>query len=113
MQFDEEVDTRLRQTVLGDESLLHKFTDAAGDLAVNLVVGAIILALTLVMCGDQDILTPLAQGPQGAGSDVIARLIPNAELCLLEGVGHTNLMEVPELSVEIVTAFLRRVSTQN
>ena len=47
MQFDEEVDTRLRQTVLGDESLLHKFTDAAGDLAVNLVVGAIILALTL------------------------------------------------------------------
>lgn len=47
MQFDEEVDTRLHQTVLGDESLLHKFTDAAGDLAVNLVVGAIILALTL------------------------------------------------------------------
>lgn len=47
MQFDEEVDTRLRQTVLGDESLLHKFTDAAGDLAVNLVVGAVILALTL------------------------------------------------------------------
>lgn len=47
MQFDEEVDARLRQTVLGDESLLHKFTDAAGDLAVNLVVGAIILALTL------------------------------------------------------------------
>ena len=72
-----------------------------------------ITAPTLVMCGDQDILTPLAQGPQGAGSDVIARLIPTAELCLLEGVGHTNLMEVPELSVEIVTAFLRRVSTQN
>ncbi|MDP1737456.1 MAG: mechanosensitive ion channel family protein [Caulobacter sp.] len=47
MQFDDEVDRRLRQTVLGDESLLHKFTDAAGDLAVNLVVGAVILALTL------------------------------------------------------------------
>ncbi|MDO8296531.1 MAG: mechanosensitive ion channel family protein [Caulobacter sp.] len=47
MQFDSEVDQRLRQTVLGDESLLHKFTNAAGDLAVNLVVGAVILALTL------------------------------------------------------------------
>jgi len=47
MQFDDEVDRRLRQTVLGDESLLHKFTDAAGDLAVNLVVGAVILILTL------------------------------------------------------------------
>lgn len=46
MQFDEQVDARLRQTVLGDESLLHKFTNAAGDLAVNLVIGAIILALT-------------------------------------------------------------------
>ena len=47
MQFDDEVDHRLRQTVLGDESLLHKFTNAAGDLAVNLVVGAVILVLTL------------------------------------------------------------------
>lgn len=65
------------------------------------------------MCGDQDIVTPLTQGTQGVGSDVIARLIPNAELHLLEGIGHTNLMEVPELSVEIVTAFLRRVSTQS
>lgn len=42
-----QVDERLRQTLMGDESLLHKFTDAAGDLAVNLVVGAIILMLTL------------------------------------------------------------------
>ncbi|HRD26776.1 MAG TPA: mechanosensitive ion channel family protein [Caulobacter sp.] len=47
MQFDAEVDQRLRQTLLGDESLLHKFTDAAGDLAVNLVIGTIILVLTL------------------------------------------------------------------
>ena len=47
MPFDDQVDKRLRQTVLGDESLLHKFTDAAGDLAVNLVVAAIILILTL------------------------------------------------------------------
>jgi small conductance mechanosensitive channel len=47
MQFDEEAEARLRQTLMGDESLLHKFTDAAGDLAVNLVVGAVILVLTL------------------------------------------------------------------
>ena len=42
-----QIDDRLRQTLLGDESLLHKFTNAAGDLAVNLVVGVLILALTL------------------------------------------------------------------
>lgn len=46
-----QVDDSLRQSLLGDESLLHKFTDAAGDLAVNLVVGAVILALTLWASG--------------------------------------------------------------
>lgn len=43
----DQVDERLRQTLMGDESLVHKFTDTAGDLAVNLVVAAVILALTL------------------------------------------------------------------
>lgn len=42
-----QIDGRLRQELLGDESLVHKFTDAAGDLAVNLVVAAVILVLTL------------------------------------------------------------------
>ena len=72
-----------------------------------------ITAPTLVMAGDQDILTPITQGPQGAGSDLIAELIPNGELCVMEAMGHTNLMEAPELSVEIVTSFLQRVSTQS
>lgn len=62
MQFDSEVDQRLRQTVLGDESLLHKFTDAAGDLAVNLVVGAVILALTLWASASLAGLTQRAMG---------------------------------------------------
>jgi pimeloyl-ACP methyl ester carboxylesterase len=71
-----------------------------------------IQAPTLVMDGDEDILTPITQGPKGAGSDVIADQIPNAELYVIEGVAHTNLMEVPELSVRVVTEFFQRVSTQ-
>lgn len=71
-----------------------------------------ITAPTLVMGGDEDILTPITQGPQGAGSAMIADLIPNGELYVMPGMGHTNLMEAPELSVEIVTSFLQRVSTQ-
>lgn len=47
MTIADQIDGRLKQTIVGDESLLHKFYDAAGDLAVNLVVAAIILALTL------------------------------------------------------------------
>lgn len=51
MPLQDQIDARLRQTLGGDESLLHKFTDAAGDLAVNLVVGAIILGVTLWASG--------------------------------------------------------------
>jgi pimeloyl-ACP methyl ester carboxylesterase len=71
-----------------------------------------ISAPTLVMDGDEDILTPLDQGPQGLGNRAIAELIPNADLYVIEGVGHTNLMEAPELSTEVVVGFLDRVSTQ-
>ena len=71
-----------------------------------------ISAPTLVMDGDQDILTPLDQGPQGVGNRAIAERIPNAELYVIEGVGHTNLMEAPELSAEVVVGFLDRVTTQ-
>jgi len=49
--FDSEVSQRFRQTVLTDESVIHKFINAAGDLAVNLVVAAIILAVTFWAAG--------------------------------------------------------------
>jgi pimeloyl-ACP methyl ester carboxylesterase len=71
-----------------------------------------IKAPTLVMDGDQDILTPLDQGPQGIGNRAIAEEIPDAELYVIEGVGHTNLMEAPELSTEVVVGFLNRVGSQ-
>jgi len=49
--FDGEVNDRLRQIVLGDETLLHKFARAAGDLSVNLVVAVIILIVTFWAAG--------------------------------------------------------------
>jgi 3-oxoadipate enol-lactonase len=71
-----------------------------------------IKAPTLVMDGDQDILTPLDQGPQGIGNRAIAEAVPNAELYVIEGVGHTNLMEAPVLSTEVVVGFLDRIGSQ-
>lgn len=47
----EQVDDRLRQTLTGDESLLHKFSDAAGDIAVNLTIALVVLVLTLWAAG--------------------------------------------------------------
>lgn len=70
-----------------------------------------ITAPTLVMDGDLDFLTPLDQGPQGAGSRLIAERIPNAELYVIDGCAHTNLMEMPELSTSVVVEFLQRVAT--
>ena len=44
--LEKEITTRLGQTVTSDENVLHKFIDAAGDLAVNLVVAVLILMVT-------------------------------------------------------------------
>ncbi len=63
---------------------------------------------TLVMDGDLDVLTPLDQGPEGAGNRFIADAIPNSELYIVEGCGHTNLVERPEESIKVVREFLDR-----
>ena len=71
MQFTEQMDQRLRQTLIGDDNLMHKFTNAAGDLAVNLVVAAIILAVTLWTAGWLSSLVKRALGrvPGRRGAD--------------------------------------------
>lgn len=49
--IDAEVSARLRETLQTDDSVLHKFASAAGDLAVNLVVAVVILTVTLWAAG--------------------------------------------------------------
>ena len=69
-----------------------------------------IRAPTLVMVGDQDVMTPLDQGPQGIGNRAISERIPNAQLTIMEGIGHANLLEAPELTTSVVVEFLQRGS---
>ena len=52
------------------------------------------------MTGSEDCLTPIDAGPDGAGARWIADNIDGAELYVIEGSGHTNLMEEPELSAQ-------------
>ncbi len=66
-----------------------------------------VTAPTLVMCGSEDCLTPIDAGPDGAGSRWIKDNIAGAELFIVEGSGHTNLMEQPELSAKVVIDFLQ------
>lgn len=63
-----------------------------------------IQAPTLVMVGDQDILTPLSL------SQVLAEGIPKAELVVLPGLGHFCALEDPEAFASHVAGFLARVS---
>ncbi|MGD9985472.1 alpha/beta fold hydrolase [Pseudonocardia sp.] len=68
-----------------------------------------ITAPTLVVCGDVDLLGGLDPGPSGIGNREISQRIPGAELAVMEGVGHANMLESPDESVRIMVDFLERV----
>ncbi len=71
-----------------------------------------VTAPTLVMTGSEDCLTPIDAGPDGAGARWIAENIRDADLYVVEGSGHTNLMEQPELSAKVVIEFLQSVAAR-
>jgi pimeloyl-ACP methyl ester carboxylesterase len=76
-------------------------TDTRDDLGA-------IRAPALVMVGDQDVITPLYAGPDGAGAAFMAERIPQGELCVLEGCGHGNLVERADDSIRLIIDFLQR-----
>ena len=74
-----------------------------------------VLAPTLVMVGDEDVLTPADQGPDGAGGRFIYEHLDNArfrEFVIIPSAGHANLMDNPEPSNRAVIDFLKRVESQ-
>ena len=63
-------------------------------------------APTLVIGGELDNNTPLVQGPSGAGMRYLAEHIPDARIEVIEGAGHTTLLETPERMIELASEFL-------
>jgi pimeloyl-ACP methyl ester carboxylesterase len=88
---------------------LEVFADACDAMAETDVTGLLggITAPTLVLHGDEDILTPLDCGPDGAGARIIAEGIPGAELYVLRGCGHGVLFERADEAVGKVIEFLK------
>jgi pimeloyl-ACP methyl ester carboxylesterase len=86
------------------------FCDACDAMITTDVVPVLdrISAPTLVMVGSEDCLTPLDAGPDGAGARAMAEAIPDAELHVLDGCGHGNLVEQPEESIAAIFEFLGR-----
>lgn len=87
---------------------LEVFADACDAMADADVTGLLgrITAPTLILQGDEDILTPLDCGPGGAGARKIHEGIAGSELYLLHGCGHGVLFERPDEAVQQVLAFL-------
>jgi len=59
----------------------------------------------LIICGDRDLLTPLAHSREIAG------VLPEAELVVIEDGGHVALLEQSELVNAALERFLQKVAT--
>jgi pimeloyl-ACP methyl ester carboxylesterase len=64
---------------------------------------SMIAAPTLLVWGNADVLVTRAM------QDQLASTIPNAELAVYEGIGHTPRWEQPDRFAEDVTRFVRQV----
>ena len=58
----------------------------------------------LVICGDMDVLTPLAH------SEEIVATLPDAEMVVVENGGHVALLEHADQVDEALANFLRKVA---
>lgn len=86
---------------------LHVFLDACDAMITADVTADLgkIGAPTLVMVGEEDVLTPLDCGPDGVGARAMADAIPGAQLAVMQG-GHGYLVEQPEESIRQIVEFL-------
>jgi pimeloyl-ACP methyl ester carboxylesterase len=98
------------QTILRDSNRVEVFTAACQamcdmDLTPWL---ARITSPALVLGGDEDIMTPWDQGPEGVGQEGIFRGIAGAEKHVVRGGGHSTIFDSTEEHARVVIEFLRR-----
>jgi len=62
---------------------------------------------TLIMGTESDVVSPLDMEESGVGGRKISQMIPNAKLKIWEGIGHADMIEIPEKSVAFVIDFLK------
>jgi pimeloyl-ACP methyl ester carboxylesterase len=66
-----------------------------------------ITAPTLVIGGDEDVMTPWQQGPSGAGQEYLVEHIRGAKKYVIKGSGHSSLFDGTEENCRVVAAFLK------
>jgi 3-oxoadipate enol-lactonase/4-carboxymuconolactone decarboxylase len=98
------------QTILRDSNTVEVFTAACQAMCDMDLTPWLpkITAPALVIGGDEDIMTPWDQGPNGCGQEGIYRGIANAEKVVLRGAGHSTIFDATEEYARAVVDFLTR-----
>ena len=104
--------TGLIQQILRDSNRIEVFTAACQAMCDMDLTSWLpkISSPALVLGGDEDLMTPWDQGPNGAGQEAIYRGIPNAEKHVVEGSNHSTIFDGTEEHNRVVIDFFKRHS---
>jgi 3-oxoadipate enol-lactonase len=109
---DAEELTTLIQRILRDSNRIEVFTAACQamcDMDLTPWLSKI-AAPALVLGGDEDVMTPWDQGPNGVGQEGIYQAIPNAEKHVIRGSNHSTIFDATDEHNRVVTDFFKRHS---
>jgi 3-oxoadipate enol-lactonase len=113
--LDEQDDVALADTIqqiLRDSNRIEVFT-AACQAMCDMDLRPWLPRITspaLVLGGDEDIMTPWDQGPDGAGQQAIADAIPGAETYVVRGANHSTIFDSTAEHNRVVIDFFIRHS---
>src|SRR3990170_1811875 len=100
----------LIQTILRDSNRTEVFTAACQamcDMDLRPWLGRI-TSPALVLGGDEDVMTPWDQGPDGAGQEAIYQGIANAEKHVVRGANHSTVFDSTDEHNRVVIDFFTR-----
>src|SRR5205823_5873016 len=100
------------QTILRDSNRIEVFT-AACQAMCDMDLTPWLSRITspaLVLGGDEDLMTPWDQGPDGAGQEAIYEGIGNAEKHVIAGSNHSTVFDNTEEHNRVVIDFFTRHS---
>jgi pimeloyl-ACP methyl ester carboxylesterase len=98
------------QQILRDSNRLEVFTavcQAMNDMDLTQWLPRI-TSPALVLGGDEDIMTPWDQGPNGVGQEGIYQAIDGAEKHVIRGAGHSTIFDATDEHAGAVIEFFRR-----
>ena len=100
------------QQILRDSNRVEVFTAACQAMCDMDLTPWLpkIQAPALVIGGDEDIMTPWDQGPNGAGQEAIYEGIPNAEKHVIRGSNHSTIFDNTEEHNRVLIDFFKRHS---